>query len=95
LEVGLPSTIDYDEIKSFEDTLMAFVQEGAVLAFVVTTNGVVEYSFYTSGGEWFIERLNEAFMDKPTVPIELAAEDDPDWTEYRSLMDAVGLGPAA
>lgn len=92
IEVGLPSADDYEEITAFEDVLMSFVEEGAILAFVFTTGGIVEYNFYTSDRDWFIERLNEAFADKAPVPIEISAEDDPDWTEYRSLMSAVGLG---
>lgn len=95
LNVGLPSASDYDEINDFEDSLVNFVQEGAVLAFVFTTSGVVEYNFYTSDSDWFVERLNKALSDKPSVPIELAAKDDPDWTEYRSLMRAAKLEPAA
>jgi hypothetical protein len=92
IEAGLPSAEDYEEIASFEETLLSFVEEGAILAFVVTSGGIVEYNFHTSDQDWFIERLNEALSDKPPMPIEISAEDDPDWTEYRALMDAVGLG---
>ena len=46
-----------------------------------TSAGIVRYNFYTSDQEWFLERLNEALADKPPVPIEISAEDDPDWTE--------------
>jgi hypothetical protein len=92
LPSGLPSNDDYEELGSFEETLVRFVDEGAVLAFVFTRGGIVEYSFYTSDSGWFMERLNEALADKPVVPIDVAAEDDPDWAEYRSLMRAVGLG---
>jgi hypothetical protein len=96
LESGLPSRDDYDELGDFEGMLVNFVEEGAVLAFVYTTEGVVEYSFYTSDAEWFLERLNEALSDKGDVPIEIAAEQDPDWSEYRTLMQAVdGAEPEA
>ena len=90
LESGLPSPDDYDELGDFEGTLVNFVEEGAILAFVYTTEGVVEYSFYTSDAEWFLERLNEAMSDKGDVPIEIVAETDAGWTEYRGLMGAVG-----
>lgn len=95
LETGLPSPDDYEEITDFEETLVAFVEEGAVLAFVITSAGTVAYSFYTSSQEWFLERLNEALADRPTAPIEIWAEQDPDWMEYRSLMQAVGVDGAA
>lgn len=95
LEMGLPSREDYGEITAFEETLINFLQEGAILAFVFTSAGIVEYNFYTSDQEWFLERLNEALADKPPVPIEISAEEDPDWAEYRSLMEAVGMDDAA
>lgn len=95
LESGLPSSDDYDELGDFEGTLVNFVEEGAILAFVYTTEGVVEYNFYTSDSEWFLERLNEAMSDKGDVPIEITAESDADWSEYRTLMSAVGDAESA
>jgi len=95
LESGLPSPDDYDEIGDFEGTLVNFVEEGAILAFVYTAEGVVEYNFYTSDSEWFLERLNEALDDKAGVPIEITAEEDADWGEYRTLMQAVNRADPA
>lgn len=95
VDVGFPSPADYEEIHSFEDTLMNFVQEGAILAFVLTSGGIVEYNLYTSDTSWFMERLNEAMMHKPVAPIEIAAESDPDWSEYRSLMRLCGFEDSA
>jgi hypothetical protein len=57
--------------------------KSSILAFVVTSAAIVEYTFYTSDPEWFVERLNEALADQPPVPIEISAEADPNWTEYR------------
>lgn len=94
-EFGLPSSDDYGEIAAFEETLVSYLEEGAILAFTYTTGGVVEYNFYTSDTEWFLERLNEALDDEPPMPIEIRAEDDPDWEEYRSLMGAVAAGSEA
>jgi hypothetical protein len=88
-QFGLPSSDDYAEITAFEETLLSHLEEGAILAFTHTTGGVVEYNFYTADTEWFLDRLNEALEDTPPVPIEIGAEEDPDWTEYRSLMQAV------
>ena len=52
------------KLPAFEETLVSFVEEGAILAFIITSGGIVEYNFYTSDHEWFIERLNEAFADR-------------------------------
>src|SRR5262249_24138231 len=65
IEIGLPSESDYKEIAEFEEILVAFVEEGAILAFVVTQDGCVNLHFYTANSEWFLERLNEALADKP------------------------------
>src|SRR5690349_21817355 len=95
LESGLPSSEDYEEIGAFEERLVGVVGEGAVLAFVFTGGGTVEYNFYTSDSGWFMDRLNEALAGEAVVPITIGAEQDPEWAEYRSLMRGVGLGGSA
>lgn len=69
---------------------MAFVEEGAILAFVITQDGCANLNFYTASSEWFFERLNEALADKPPVPIEITAEEDPRWSEYLAVLEATG-----
>jgi hypothetical protein len=92
LESGLPSEADYAELREFESLIVAFVEHGAILAFVITQDGAVHLNFYTTSTEWFLERLNEALVDKPPVPIELSAEPDPDWMEYAAVLRATGAG---
>jgi len=92
---GLPSNTDYAEIKEFEGLIVRFLEEGALLAFVLTEDGAVNMNFYTSDTGWFVERLNEALEDKPVQPIELTSESDPDWTEYRAMLEATGMSTAS
>ena len=87
---GLPSEADYSQISAFEEAVVNFLCEGAILAFVVTHSGSVTYNFYTSDEDWFLERLNEALSDKSVVPITLSAYNDADWSEYRSLLEGCG-----
>ncbi len=91
---GLPSEDDYREIKEAEALMVSFLEEGAILAFVVTRDGGVNMNFYTSDTDWFLERFNEALDDKPPLPIELSGEHDPDWEEYRAVLRSCGVGEA-
>ena len=91
LSSGLPSNTDYAEIKEFEGLIVRFLEDGALLAFVLTEDGTVNMNFYTSDTGWFVERLNEALEDKPVQPIELTTESDPDWSEYRAMLEAAGM----
>jgi hypothetical protein len=95
LSSGLPSNTDYVEIKEFEGLIVRFLEEGALLAFVLTEAGAVNMNFYTSDTEWFVERLNEALEDKPVQPIELTSESDPEWSEYRAMLEAAGMSGAS
>ena len=95
LSSGLPSNTDYAEIKEFEGLIVRFLEDGALLAFVLTQDGAVNMNFYTSDTDWFVERLNEALEDKPVQPIELTSESDPDWTEYLAMLEATGMSAAS
>jgi hypothetical protein len=90
LDIGLPSKADYAQMAEFEALLVGSTQEGAILAFVVTRDGAANLNFYTRDTEWFLERLNEAFADKPPMPLTLSGEDDPEWSEYAAVLDALG-----
>lgn len=95
LASGLPSSTDYAEIKEFEGLIVRFLEDGALLAFVLTEDGAVNMNFYTSDTDWFVERLNEALEDKPVQPIELSTESDPQWTEYQAMLEATGMSAAS
>ena len=69
---------------------MEFLEYGAILAFVVTQGGTANLNFHTSSQDWFVERLNDALGDKPAMPIELSGVEDPDWSEYQAVLDAIG-----
>jgi hypothetical protein len=91
LSHGLPSESDYARISAFEQVVVSFLGEGAVLAFVITHSGSVTYSFYTSDTDWFIERLNDAMSDQAVAPISISADDDAGWSEYRNLLKTCGI----
>ena len=92
LDSGLPSAADYEELAQFEELLVQFFEYGAILAFVITRDGSANLNFYTSSQDWFLERLNDALADKPVMPIELSGAEDPDWSEYRDVLEAIGMG---
>ena len=90
LPSGLPSRADYAELAQFEGLLVEFLEYGAILAFVITQDGTANLNFYTSSEDWFLERLNDALADKPAMPIELSGVEDPEWSEYRAVLQAIG-----
>jgi len=94
-EDGLPSPSDYEAISAFEHRVVGGLGQAGVLAYVFAHRGVVEYTFYCSGVAPFIDHLNEVLEDQPAMPIEISGEDDPDWTQYRELLNACGIDQGA
>jgi len=70
---------------------MAFLEHGAILAFVLTREGAVRLNLYTADAAWVVERMNEALADKPPMPIDLFAEKDAQWAEYDAVLRATGM----
>lgn len=85
---GLPSDADSAQMDFFEDVLVESVeaQMNACLAIVTTAKGTKEWVLYSSAPDevvGFIERL----VQQNDLPIELRRDKDPNWQEYRRLME--------
>lgn len=87
---GLPLAAELPMLERFEDTLVAAYESDrlALLAHVLTCDGLRQWVFYTSDPEQCVERLNDAFADEPEFPIELSADADPDWSEFLETLDS-------
>ena len=85
---GLPSNDQLDEMREFEDVLMKFLDPDgtAILAFVFTSNGFREWNFYIADAQVVGEKINEALLDKPGLPISLEVVNDPDWSEMANVL---------
>ena len=85
---GLPSDADSARMDFFEDVLVESVevQMNACLAIVTTVKGTKEWVVYSNTPDevaGFIERL----VEQNDLPIELRRDKDPNWQEYRRLME--------
>jgi len=87
-ESGLPSPALNDRMIEFEDLLIPGLEEDLTCVFfgVYVHNGVRVWSAYTGDPEAVCERINDIFADRNPYPLQISAEDDPDWTEYAGLL---------
>lgn len=57
----------------------------AVLTGIYTGAGERTWVFYTSSTHIFNKKLNAALADLPLLPLQISAENDPDWEEYDEM----------
>ena len=86
---GLPDVDTLDQMSQCEDALVGALelQNHAILAHVLTCDGLRQWVFYTSDVEESASRINEALPQDPPYPIELTVDSDPEWCEHRELRD--------
>ncbi|MBQ7941924.1 MAG: DUF695 domain-containing protein [Muribaculaceae bacterium] len=60
----------------------------AVLTGIYTGNGERNWVFYTMNLRIFDRKLNEDLAQFERLPLELYAESDPEWNEYREMREA-------
>lgn len=58
----------------------------AVLTGIYTGAGQRDWVFYTFSTDVFNGFLNRALAQLPLLPLEISAENDPDWEEYDEMM---------
>jgi hypothetical protein len=86
---GLPSDAQSDEMRVFEDSLVASFdpERVAILAFVFTHAGVREWHYYVGQVDDLGDRVNAALSYSSTrLPIEIAIEDDAAWEEMSRVL---------
>lgn len=60
----------------------------AVMTGIYTGDGQRNWIFYTLSLPIFGRKINEALADMPVLPLDISAENDPDWAEYDEMSDA-------
>src|SRR2546422_5098574 len=82
---GLPGDADTDAMERFEERILAAYERDchAVLTAVITTNGTRQWIFYTSDIDTCGQRLAEMPQESEPYPVELTADEDPDWRFLR------------
>ena len=86
-DAGFP---DYETSKLMEEATEAFHaglngKNTAIMTGIYTGDGRRDWIFYTFSTEIFGKFLNYALAPLPTLPLEIYAENDPDWAEYDEM----------
>ena len=86
---GLPSSELLDEMREFEDAVVDAldIDRCAVLAFILTHDGVREWHFYIYDVSEVGNRINESLATFPKLPINLQVEEDSNWDEMRAVLN--------
>lgn len=84
---GMPADKDAELMEEVTEALAKTFKADpvAVLTGIYTGDGVREWVFYTASTHIFTRKLNEALTALPLLPLELSAENDPDWAEYAEM----------
>ncbi|MCI9607553.1 MAG: DUF695 domain-containing protein [Muribaculaceae bacterium] len=86
---GMPSTEDSAMMEEVQERLTSEFDKDpvAVLTGVYTGDGERNWVFYTLSTHIFGKKLNQALESLPLLPLEIYAENDPDWAEYDEMCD--------
>ena len=92
-ESGLPDESINSQMAEFEDALMDRLgkEDLCIIYSICTYNSAREWTAYTSSSERTVEAFNEVASAFGRLPIELRAEDDPQWEDYRQLLRKLGI----
>lgn len=84
---GMPGDADAQTMATVTELLAKTFKADpvAVLTGIYTGDGVREWVFYTASTHIFTRKLNEALAPLPLLPLELSAENDPDWLEFTEM----------
>lgn len=94
---GLPSEEEVQRMASFEKAVIASLEAEKVCIFycIYQHDGHKEWLAYCSNVDAAEEILNMALMGYEDYPIELSVESDPEWNDYRAMMEGTGHAVSA
>lgn len=86
---GMPSEADAATMGTATDNLLAVLAKdpAAVMTGIFTGAGERTWVFYTLSTHIFQKKLNEALADLPLLPLEITAENDPQWEAYDEMAE--------
>lgn len=90
---GLPSEDDLKRMELMEDRLMATLSaenNQSHLVVVTTSNGIRQWLWKTRSAEQAVGLFGPALAGLPPFPIEIEADDDPDWAIYETYLTRSG-----
>lgn len=85
--LGFPDDSTAELLEKITDSFQAELKgkTTAILTGIYTGAGERNWIFYTFGTESFNGFLNRALAPFPQLPLEIYAENDPDWAEYEEM----------
>ena len=85
---GMPTDAEAAGMDDLENALdKAVEQDGfANLALVRTGGGLREWTYYTTSGPAFVQRMNEAIQGRVNAPLEVDVRPDPRWTAWDDVL---------
>lgn len=86
-ENGLASPTEVVPMETFEDRLVEAVDlDGqSLLSAVITGKGQRQWVFHTADTGEFLRRLTDMPQEEDRYPIEIEAEEDPDWEYFEAV----------
>ncbi len=87
---GMPDNASAQLLEQVLDSLQDELRKDpvAVLTGIYTGAGVRTMVFYTLSTHIFNKKLNAALAELPLLPLEITAENDPEWLEFQEMEDA-------
>lgn len=92
---GMPDDMDAEIMgrvtEAIEDTFRK--DKAAFLVAIYTGDGRRDWLFYTGNLAIFGKVFNRALADIETIPLEIEAQSDPDWEEYKEMRELSYIPP--
>lgn len=92
-ETGMPDVATSSLMEEVQDALQSdFMKDPvAVLTGIYTGAGERNWVFYTMNLRIFDRKLNEDLARFERLPLEIYAENDPDWNEYNEMRESTEI----
>ncbi|MDE5642710.1 MAG: DUF695 domain-containing protein [Muribaculaceae bacterium] len=86
---AMPSVADSEIMEQATESINAVLDKDpvAVMTGIYTGAGRRDWVFYTLSTNIFNKKLNEALADLPLLPLQIYAENDPEWAEYEEMRE--------
>lgn len=86
---GMPSKESAEMLEKVTDAFSDALAEDkiAVMTGIYTGDGRRDWVFYTKNLKVFNSFFNRALKDLPLLPLQIDAEEDPEWEEYHHLRE--------
>lgn len=92
---GMPDGPTSELMEKATDSLKEVLRKDpvAVMTGIYTGDGRRDWVFYTLSTRIFQNKLNQALADLPLLPLEVSAENDPEWEEYAEMRAISEIAP--